>query len=297
MEIGIFGSKALTHFTNAIVQGFELNGIQTFKDSKRQLNLIQIHGADTSFLEDEKIIFESIKFENKVYLIHRPDELLLRSSLKKFFETNQNSRFIFLGDLTFRYEFWMNRKEQSKVIPHPFLDISMPQYGSKWIVGAYTNWGDMRDTNHYFKLCDELKSDSRFQFQIGGFGFEARQVPSFIELKNDFFVPHFNVQLYNLFGKKRLCESSGSLHRGISIPVIFEANGAERLEGLKVIKIEADDDLSRIQYWSAAKRIQEMDNSEIQNDLDHNLASARQNSIQIFAEAAMLFLTQRILLK
>jgi hypothetical protein len=47
----------------------------------------------------------------------------------------------------------------------------------------------------------------------------------------------FNTQLYHYNDQVRLGESSGSLHASAGIPVIFEMNGSERLEELKVIKV------------------------------------------------------------
>lgn len=47
----------------------------------------------------------------------------------------------------------------------------------------------------------------------------------------------FNVQLYHYGECIRMGESSGSLHASAGIPVIFEMNGSERLENLKIVKI------------------------------------------------------------
>lgn len=51
----------------------------------------------------------------------------------------------------------------------------------------------------------------------------------------------FNVQLYHYREAIRFGESSGSLHASSGIPVIFEMNGAERIENLMVVKVPYSD--------------------------------------------------------
>ena len=50
----------------------------------------------------------------------------------------------------------------------------------------------------------------------------------------------FNTQLYFYGERVRTGESSGSLHMGVSIPVILEMNGSEDIEELQVIKVPYD---------------------------------------------------------
>ena len=49
--------------------------------------------------------------------------------------------------------------------------------------------------------------------------------------------PLFNTQLYHLHGAVRTGESSGSVHTRACVPVIFEMNGAERVERLEVVRV------------------------------------------------------------
>lgn len=116
---------------------------------------------------------------------------------------------------------------------------------------------------------------------------KKNQIPSFVKVVDGPFVPHFNVQLYHLKGKKRYGESSGSLHRGISIPVVFEANGAERLENIRCIKIKADDDLHLINFEEAAAETLELAEGGFQDILSHNKRSALKNSVGSFARSVI----------
>jgi hypothetical protein len=141
--------------------------------------------------------------------------------------------------------------------------------------------------NINLRLVEQLEKhdhSSRFSFKIGGVGFEDFDLPKNVETTKQYFVPHFNVQLYHLHGKKRWGESSGSLHRGISVPVIFEANGAERLEGVRVVKIDADDDLRQIDFKKAADEIARIAAQGIESALACNLAAAKKNSLAAFAQ-------------
>lgn len=292
---------------------------QKWLDTEPPINfaLIQIHGSPAAQVEDEKILYLARKLSCKVvYLIHRPDEALLNPFVRNDFEKNLDSKFIFLGDLIFRDPFWAERRHQSLVMPHPYLDLSLPRPNRKIVVGAFTSWGEMRDPEHYFALIRSLnehvasqlptqsnenlnlnlnlkshsKDDDLFEFQMGGTGLEHRLIPPFIHVRQEPFVPHFNVQLYHLHGKKRYGESSGSLHRGISIPVIFEANGAERLEGFHAIKINADDELQAIDFDNAARDIVSLARSTIDDILKRNLTLARAHDFGTFAQTVLDFL-------
>lgn len=295
---------------------------QKWLDTEPPINfaLIQIHGSPAAQVEDEKILNLARELSCKiVYLIHRPDEVLLNPTVQNYFEQNSDSKFIFLGDLIFRDPFWAERRHQSLVMPHPYLGLSLPLPGRKIVVGAFTSWGEMRDPEHYFDLVRSLnenvanqlptqsnenlnlnlnlkshsKNDDLFEFQMGGAGLEHRLIPPFIHVRQEPFVPHFNVQLYHLHGKKRYGESSGSLHRGISIPVIFEANGAERLEGFHAIKIVADDKLQAIDFDQAARDILNLAHHGLGDSLERNLTLARANHFGAFAQTVLDFLKNK----
>jgi hypothetical protein len=287
MELDIWGASTLKTFTDSIRSGFLQLGLEPADRRPTNLTFIQIHGAPSAQYEDEKIIEKARALSSpKVFLIHRPDEVLLNSLIRSYFESNPRTKLIFLGDLIFRFPFWANRRAFSSVIPHPHLDFSMPAKTTKPIVGAFTSWGEMRDVRHYFSLVERLAKTEAFEFQIGGQGIEETKMPQNIQYSREPFVPHFNVQLYHLRGKKRYGESSGSLHRGISIPIIFEANGAERLEGFKAVKIKADDDFESIEFDIAATEILKIANTDgIDPILEANRHAAQNNSVSAFANA------------
>jgi len=265
----LFGSQTLNLFSAAIEHPIA-------KISKN-INLIQIHGCASSFEEDLRILNNSSLLNNKVYLIHRPDEILEYPDLLT--HLSPSSTIVQFGDLLINHPFWQKFKDRH-VIAHPFLSMNMPKkVENKIIVGSFTSWGEMRSLEHFFALKEELlktPSANRLLFWAGGPG-------SGSELK--FFIPHINVQLYHLHGKKRLGESSGSLHRGVSVPVIFEANGVERIEGLKVIKIEADPDLNNIDFKAAAKSISELVESHLDEWLIYNASIAKSNCPETFCNA------------
>lgn len=67
----------------------------------------------------------------------------------------------------------------------------------------------------------------------------------------------YNIQLYYLKNTVRLGESSGSAHTAISIPVILEMNGAEKIEGLEVIKVPYLDanNIASVDFNEGARRV------------------------------------------
>lgn len=278
-KICIRGAKTLSGFTEAISQGFSSIGVEVV-DNLPIKTLTQIHGSPGSEEED----VQHLKRAADAYLIHRPDEILLRPKIRSFFEAHPSARIVLLGDLVLSDPFWMERKYHITVIPHPFLDLSLPQKREgKYLMGAYTAWGDLRDVDHFISLSLEVrKLTDKLSFFAGGSG--LTKLPDHIHLVEESFVPHFNAQLYHLNGKKRLGENSGSLHRGVTVPVIFEANNAEKLENLKVIKIEADPELKDIRYTTAAEQIALFVENGLEALLAHNLESARSNTTAVFAE-------------
>ena len=277
--ISLKGAKTLHHFSEALIPHLGL--------SEDEFEIIQIHASPASIEEDIALLNYARRNKNsRKFLIHRPDELLSRSPLKKFFEEYPLEKLIFLGDLIFKDQFWNARKLHSQIIPHPFLDFSLPyKLNDKFVVGAYTIWGEMRKLEHYLELVTEISridKEKKFAFMIGGTlnGKPLPELGNEIIISSNSFTPHFNVQLYHLNDKKRFGESSGSLHRGISVPVIFEANGMERLESMKIIKIDADDELREINYKKAAEQIFELTQNGPEKFLEHNYRQGIQNTAE-----------------
>lgn len=282
--ITLKGAKTLQHFTESFTPI-----LHHFNET---LEIIQIHASPNSLDEDLELLeYAKTSTLPKKFLIHRPDELLLRPSLKEFFDKYDQEKLIFFGDLIFKEKFWEERKIHSTIAPHPYLSLSRPsKVDGKYIVGAFTAWGEMRKLEHYLNLVEELSSldkENKLTYMIGG-TFDGRPVSSAshkVKISSEAFIPHFNIQLYHLNGRKRFGESSGSLHRGVTVPVIFEANGMERIETIKVIKVEADDELKTIDYKKAAKEILELALNGLEDTLDQNNLHAAQNTARRFLES------------
>lgn len=275
-KICIRGASTLRSFTEAITGGFQSIGCEVAANLPI-FTLCQIHGSPVSEAEDLLLLTRAAD----AYLIHRPDEILQRIPIREFFEAHPEKKIILMGDLVLKDPFWKEREKFISIIPHPFLDLSLPPKTGKLVMGAYTTWGEMRNFKHFVQLAEEVRLlTDKIDFVVGGGHLE--DVPEFMTVTSEYFVPHFNVQLYHLNGKKRYGESSGSLHRGVTIPVIFEANGIENVEGLKVIKIDADDELTHIDFKKAAEDIVHAD---IWNLLEHNAAQAKKNTPAEFARS------------
>lgn len=280
-KIRLLYAKSLTSFTQSIQRGFDELSIQSVNDvgfADRQF--VQIHGAPHSKQDDFEILssYEHACFSYA--LVHRPDELLLDLELSKLFFKQKFDEIILLGDYI-PAEF---KKLRPRIIPHPYTDLSMPSEKSI-TVGTFTSFGEMRKLNHCLLLMDMLTENlpANVQFMLGGLHNGKKLTKDdinrdYIVLNDQPFIPHFNLQLYHLNEWKRYAESSGSLHRGISIPVIFEANGIERIEKIKVIKIQASDDLKIIGFEKAQRQIVDLiRNNQVLNILNHNYSCAKKN--------------------
>ncbi len=294
MKVQIHGASTLRSFTDSITNGFLEAGSDVVTRNP-DVHFIQVHSSPESLLEDLEILKATEHITKAIFLFHRPDEFLLHEHMKTFFN-DRKVPIVLFGDLV-QSEFWNHRKDETRIIPHPFFNLARPSlsYDEKIIVGAWTNWGEMRNLEHFFKLCSAIKKidlDERFSFYAGGFlngklldnkilQSELMKLPMndgpAIEHSEEIFIPHFNTQLFHLNGKKRLGESSGSLHRGITIPVIFEANRAEEIENLKAIKIHADDELTVIDFGRAAQEIVGLTDDGYEKWLQFNLRSAQHN--------------------
>lgn len=283
MKIKISGATTLIHFTNTIRSGFIELGHQIV-DEGEDFEILQIHASPASIQEDLRLLKKSPKI---IYLIHRPDELLLHVELVSFFE-DYETKFILLGDLVLKEKFWSERRAYCEIIPHPFMYHSLPtKRDGKIVIGSYTSWGEMRSLEHISLLAEEFKGDKNIEFCVGGTlnskPLTLSDIPHSLTLVEEMFYPHFNVQLYHLNGHKRYGESSGSLHRGVSIPIIFEANGMERLEIFKVIKIESSHDLTSINFKKAADDIRLKVKESLSEDIEYNRLQSLKNTPVDFA--------------
>lgn len=297
VKIQIHGAKTLTRFTNELLSGFD-----SAEGADFSFEVFQIHASPNSINEDLEIL-EKMKKCNlpKVCLLHRPDELLLHPGLKNFLETHPETNLILLGDLLLKDQFWNSREKFITVIPHFYFSTALPSK-NEIIFGSFTSWGEMRNLRHFENLVsavEDLNSNFEIKYKIGG---TLNGIPltsddlltSDIEISTESFIPHFNVQLYHLNGHKRFGESSGSLHSGVSIPVIFEANGMERIEGLNVIKVEASDDLLKINYEKAAREIIFLiEQQALEKLLSQNLKSARMNTAVDFANQVISIVSSK----
>lgn len=296
----IKGSPTLDHFSKALEASVNSTSCQN--------SLYQIHAAPDSLQTDIEIFEELIKTSKQsLVLIHRPDELVLNLDLLNGLEKTTHHKFIFFGDLGLQHPIY--KKLNYHILPHPYLSIEITSLEYPHTVGSFTSWGEMRDLKHYLDLVLAFRDldTKNIQFNIGGTLNKQSLTPQkfldwlkksqynpaqslylqeTVQIKTEPFIPAFNTQLYHLNGKKRLGESSGSLHRGITIPIIFEANHIEKFEGISLIKIKADEDLSSIEYKRAAQDIINLsqNRSLLESTLSKNLDYAKTNLPQHFCE-------------
>jgi hypothetical protein len=218
--------------------------------------------------------------EPTVVLLHRPDEIADRlPELRRVLESAQHPfGLCFLGGLHVDDDFYFAPFALRRVIPHGFFSSRIPSSGPPYIVGSHTSWGEMREVDHALRVLVPVlrkSSPSSIVGYLGGIPAESLTIPAITakvrDLGSDCAVlpwpgalpthfasdqptlflggpseelaplPHFNTQLYHYRGAIRTGESSGSLHAAVSIPVIFEMNGAESTEDLAVIKVPYTD--------------------------------------------------------
>lgn len=205
----------------------------------------------------------------------------------------------FLGNWHQNDPYFVSTGLARKVVPHGFFS-SRPLKSALGVsvIGTHTSWGEMRKVEHLVKLLIEvfkLVETGSFVGYIGGVPSEDLDQSKIkalfstlspeleVEISADYglvpganrkhvvvlnpgplensnYYPHFNVQLYHLEHKVRTGESSGSVHVRPCIPVILEMNGAEKIEGLEVVKIPYRDqsDLGSIDFIEGAKAIVEI---------------------------------------
>jgi hypothetical protein len=107
----------------------------------------------------------------------------------------------------------------------------------------------------------------------------------------------FNTQLYFYGNKVRTGESSGSLHLGVSYPVIIEMNGSENIEGLKVIKApynKATGDIESVDFAEAAAQIcKVIDDGSYVDSLKHNREQALKFN-NVYVATQLLYLLEQV---
>ena len=227
-----------------------------------------------------------------VILLHRPDEVQdrlpeLKDALKS---AKRKIGLVFFGRWHIDDPFYNLRNAIKAVIPHGFFDFEPIVQTNPIVIGTNTTWGEMRSVKQTLGLIDEVFSIKGSQNLVGYLGGKPKEelkteklreatksclvdISTFSKAtdyskKRVIFIDHgkrmsaylgvtFNTQLY-YYGKKiRTGESSGSAHSVLSIPVIYEMNGAEKTEQIDVIKIPCGDadDLETADLKSGARKI------------------------------------------
>jgi hypothetical protein len=229
-------------------------------------------------------------------LIHRPDEIQSRVSLFGDPAVLGNAAFIALLGTRHLSDDWLVRSGVPIVaVPHGYISPRPPAMRAPVVIGSHNRWGEMRRIEDAASLIVQVLASAdpgSVLGYLGGDGAEKfdpvalirREVDgnliSDIEVVHDYGMvrgaakkrvlvvnpgpvqpldlrPVFNVQLYHFNGRLRTGENSGSLHQYPCIPVIFEMNGAEVFEDLKVIRVPYKDDEAgmRGDFATAAKEI------------------------------------------
>ena len=311
----------MERYTNLILKNGFLNNsweVEIWKYGQKFIasagvGIYQIHGAPQA-AEEDKIIMRMIQkdADNKVILVHRPDEIEKRypefKDLSKF-----SSCIVFLGGKHINDKFYSGFANRL-VIPHGFFDVREVLQKDPIIIGSYTTWGEMRSVEIVLRLLKEIFELNNNQFYIIGYlgGRPAGELdirkldklcrdlnvnnlkltditeinqlrePTIIVDSSDIepkdFGFTFNIQMYNFEGGIRTGESSGSLHAGVSVPVILEMNGSEIIEDIRVIKVPYSslNNIDSVDYVSGAKKI--IDSIKDKNYismLEHNLNQAK----------------------
>jgi hypothetical protein len=242
------------------------------------------------------------------------------------FSSSSRAAFVLLGTMFATARFLSETGLPTQVIPHGFFNSDERRQEDPIVVGAHTGWGEMRSLKHAIQLLAALfaeAGDLPIVGYLGGgpkreleltkidellveAGLKAFELVHVSQLRLPvelapyprIIISHegapppglgltFNLQLYHLNGTVRRGESSGSLHRGLSVPVILEMNGAEVLEDLRVIKVPYSDplDASSADWNTAAMQIlADVRSGDYRAHLAHNAAQAKKFSPQSVAE-------------
>lgn len=308
MRVRALYAERLRAFSGPILGALSDLGIEVVSDDvgeEADVNFLQVHASPFSFVQDCRFIDLCLSSPcPTLALIHRPDELMLSEGLLRKCLSLKLKALILMGD---HIPEVLRRSVTSpvEIIPHPYTDLGRPSATEPVVVGTFTSFGEVRRLQDVLRLFEAIQSSAdpcvdKIRFALGGILDEkpltrellmkegsaefSRSLLESIVVQSESFIPHFHVQLYHLHQKKRYCESSGSLHRGITIPVIFEANGIERVEGIRVVKVSADDDLREVDFSSAADEILNLvRNEKYPQWLNHNHEKALKNQPADFA--------------
>jgi hypothetical protein len=209
-------------------------------------------------------------------LIHRPDEIQGRSELFADSGVLESASFIALLGTFHVADDWLVRTGVPvRAVPHGFFSSRPPVLRTPVVIGSHTRWGEMRRLDDAVTLLAEVLSRAEpgsVVGYLGGEGAEAFDLDllthrksvgarfAAIEVVHNYgmvrgaakkrvlvvnpgpiqppdLTPILNVQLYHLNGRLRTGENSGSLHQYPSVPIVFEMNGGEVMEDLKVIRV------------------------------------------------------------
>lgn len=107
-------------------------------------------------------------------------------------------------------------------------------------------------------------------------------------------LPTFNTQMYYYGNRVRTGESSGSLHSGVSVPVILEMNGSEHIEDLVVIRVPYNHETMGIESadfkQAAGMIIGTIMDGSYSDSLRHNLEQAKKfNNRYVARQYVQLF--------
>lgn len=313
MKIRVLYADRLKAFSSPIVTALLDDGVTVVgaeASAGVDVNFLQIHASPFSLREDLRFIDVCLRSPNPtVTLVHRPDELILAETLLEKVTALKPQTVILMGD-HIPEAFRSAVTSPIEIIPHPYTDLSLPSTLQPVVIGTFTSFGEVRRLKDVLGVFDAIRNVAgaatpNIRFALGGIFDEKSLTKALlieqgsrefstslldsIDVRDEPFLPHFHTQLYHLHDRKRYCESSGSLHRGISIPVIFEANNIEHVEGIRVIKVAADDDLQRVEYREAAQKILQLIASDkISEWLNHNHQRALKNQPSHFARRLQL---------
>jgi hypothetical protein len=236
------------------------------------------------------------------------------------------STLVFLGDAHIDDAFFTRHSHLRRmVIAHGFFDHRLPVHAltcDRVVVGTHCNFGEIRQIEHVVQLLASVFQHSQPHHVIGVIGgsplteVNVQHVESVLDqlqvhaavicgsvqhtpldqhciliqpTGGDFVEaePIFNTQLFHLNGSVRTGESSGAAHTRANIPVIFELNGTDRAEDLRVIRVPYASHLqaSTADFDSAGKEISALISSgDYKSMLLHNAAQAAKFSPKFIAQ-------------
>lgn len=231
---------------------------------------------DLAIVELLPVLIAKERIRGYGLLIHRPDEIQSRTELFSNPKILADALFVaLLGTMHLQDDWLVQAGVPVHAISHGFVSSKPPPLRAPLVVGSHTRRGEMRRVDDAATLIVNVLNRSEPGSVVGYIGGEGAEMygcgasiatsgtmaaDSEIEIVSDYGMVRgaarkrvlvvnprpiqppelrtvFNVQLYHLNGRLRTGENSGSLHHYPSIPIIFEMNGAEVMEDLKVIRV------------------------------------------------------------